>query len=227
MAALAEVIACSGFPTQIAIAGLLALLGVSPFDHAGRLSSAYVYLLSLADAVALVALVAWFLHLHGERPRDVLLGFRPPLREGLLGLLQVPIVFALVVLVMAVLQHLAPWMHNVTKNPMEGLITSRLDAVLFVLVAVVGGGVREEVQRAFILHRFDRHLGGAWLGLVLFSIVFGLGHVIQGRDVAVTTAVLGFFWGAVYLQRRSVASTVVSHSAFNTTEILRFAFFRA
>jgi membrane protease YdiL (CAAX protease family) len=90
---------------------------------------------------------------------------------------------------------------------------------------VVGGGVREEVQRAFILHRFDGYLGGAWVGLVIFSVVFGAGHVIQGRDVALTTAALGIFWGVVYLRRGSIASSVVSHSGFNTAEIFRFALF--
>jgi membrane protease YdiL (CAAX protease family) len=133
----------------------------------------------------------------------------------------------IVVAVMAGVRHVAPWMHNVVENPMEGLIQSRLDAALFIVIAVVGGGVREEVQRAFILHRFDQHLGGRWLGLLLFSIVFGAGHVIQGRDVAVTTAALGCFWGVVYLRRRSIASSVVSHAGFNAAEIFRFALLRS
>lgn len=225
IAALIEVIVCSGFPTQLAIAAVLALAGVQPFHPAGRLSTSYVFILSLADAVVLVTLVWWFLHLHGERATSVLLGGRSLLREGLVGLLQVPAIFLLVVVVMSAVQHYAPWLHDVARNPMEGLIATRADAWRFVLVAVVGGGVREEVQRAFILHRFGQYLGGAWLGLVIFSVVFGAGHVIQGRDVAVTTATLGVFWGAVYLRRRSVASTVVSHSVFNATEILRFALF--
>lgn len=223
LAALLEVIACSGFPTQLAIAGLLTAAGITPFDHSGRLSTSYVFILSLADAVALVGLAAWFLRLHGESVRAVLFGRRPLLPEGLLGILHIPLIFLIVVAVMVALHQLAPSMHNVARNPMEGLIRSRGGAVLFVVVAVVGGGVREEVQRAFILHRFDRHLGGGWLGLVLFSVVFGAGHVIQGRDVAVTTAALGFFWGLVYLRRRSIASTVVSHSGFNAAEIVRFA----
>lgn len=223
LAALLEVVACSGFPSQVAIAGLLALAGVQPFDAAGHLSTTYVFVLSLTDAIVLVGLVVWFLRLHGERPGLVLLGHPPRLREGLLGLLQIPLLFFLVVVVMVSVRSLAPWMHNVAKNPMEGLIQSPLDAAVFILVAVVGGGVREEVQRAFILHRFDQRLGGGWLGLVLFSLVFGVGHLIQGRDVALTTAILGFFWGAIYLRRRSIASTVVSHSGFNAMEILRFA----
>ncbi|MCK7518721.1 MAG: CPBP family intramembrane metalloprotease [Ignavibacteriales bacterium] len=63
--------------------------------------------------------------------------------------------------------------------------------------------LKEEVQRAFVLHRFDQHLGGARLGLVLYSLVFGTGHIIQGYDVAIVTALLGLAWGTVFLWRRS------------------------
>jgi membrane protease YdiL (CAAX protease family) len=98
---------------------------------------------------------------------------------------------------------------------------------MFAVVAVVGGGVREEVQRAFILNRFERYLGGGWIGLAVSSVGFGLGHIIQGRDVAVTTAALGAFWGFVYLKRRSIAATVVSHSGFNAAEIFRYTLYGA
>lgn len=223
LAAVVEVVACSGFPSQLAIAAILGMAGLRPFDAHGRLSMPYVFTLSVADAIVIVALVTWFLRLHGEQVRAVLFGARPLPRESLLGLLQLPVVFLLVVAVMLGVSRVAPWLHNVPRNPMEGLIGTRLDAWLFAAVAVVGGGIREEVQRAFILHRFEQRLGGAWVGLILFSLVFASGHIIQGRDVALATGVLGLFWGGLYLARRSIASAVVSHSCFNALEILRFA----
>lgn len=225
--AILEVFVCSGFPTQMAIAGLLAFSGIAPLDAAGRLSSTYVCVLTLSDATVLVALVIWFLRLHGERPRDVLVGDRPVAREAVLGALQVPVLFLAVVVLMVGIQHVAPWLRNVTRNPFEGLIRTRADAWLFGAVAVLGGGVREEVQRAFVLHRFRQSLGGAAVGLVLSSLAFGLGHVIQGRDVATVTSLLGAFWGVVYLKRRTIVSTVVSHSGFNAAEIFRYTFYGA
>lgn len=225
--AVIEILACSGFPTQLAIAGALSAAGIGPFDAHGGLSARYVFAVSLIDAAAVVGLVAWFLHVHGERFTDVMLGNRPVAREARLGLYQIPVVFLIAVTVMLTIDRVVPWLHNVTRNPFEGLIRSPADAALFALVAIVGGGVREEVQRAFILHRFDRHLGGGNVGLVLSSLAFGLGHVIQGWDVAVTTMLLGAFWGFVYLKRRSVGSTVVSHAGFNTAEIFRYALFGA
>ena len=54
----------------------------------------------------------------------------------------------------------------------------------------------------------------------VFSVVFGLGHVIQGWDAAITTGLMGAFWGFVYLRRRSIVAPMVSHAGFNTAEIV-------
>jgi membrane protease YdiL (CAAX protease family) len=73
-----------------------------------------------------------------------------------------------------------------------------------------------------MLRRFEQYLGGSLVGLVLFSAVFGLGHVEQGYDVALATAVLGAFWGAVYLARRSILAPMIGHAGFNLSQVLKF-----
>ncbi len=225
--AVVEIVLCSGLPTQLAIAGVLQAFGITTYDSHGALAFRYVFALALLDAAALFVLVWWLLRLHDERMRAVLLGTRPVWSEALRGVLQVPVVFLIVLAAMLTVQQFAPWLHNVDKNPFQGLIKTAADAVAFSVVAVVGGGVREEVQRAFILHRFEQYLGGRHVGLIVSSLAFGLGHVIQGWDVAIATALLGAFWGWVYLRRRSIASTVVSHSGFNAAEIFRYTFYGA
>jgi len=90
---------------------------------------------------------------------------------------------------------------------------------------ITTGGLKEEVQRAFVLHRFDQHLGGARLGLVLYSLVFGTGHIIQGYDVAIVTALLGLTWGAIFLWRRSLVAPSISHAGFNAAQVLQFVVF--
>jgi uncharacterized protein len=225
--ALLEVLVCSGFPSQLAIQAALAVAGIPAYDAKGALSPHYVFTLSLADAIVVVGLAAFFIRSGGDRFWRVMLGNRAVAPEMLRGVLYVPVVFLIVAAVMLGLHALAPWLHNVATNPLEGLIRTPVDAVLFTIVAVVGGGIREEVQRAFILHRFERYLGGGRVGLVISSLAFGLGHLVQGRDVAVTTAALGAFWGWIYLRRRSVAATVVSHSGFNAAEILRYTLYGA
>lgn len=219
-----EIVLCSGFPTQLTLAFILTQAGFSPAD--GTLSIGFVAPLLLLDAAIVVAFVVALLRFHGERPRDVLLGQRPIGREALMGLPLTLAVFGLVIVMLTLTQRVAPWLHNVPRNPLERLIGSGRDAAIFALVATLAGGVREEVQRAFILRRFDQYLGGAPLGLVLFSVAFGAGHLVQGWDAAVTTAALGAFWGIVYLSRGSIVAPMVSHSGFNAAEILRYTIWR-
>lgn len=221
MSAIIKVVLCSGLPSQLALSYLITLAGYSPAEG-GQLSFEYVAILLLLDAAVIVALIFWILHLHGEQPREVFLGTRPIGRELLLGVPLTPVVFGLAVVLLTAVQRAAPWLHNVPQNPLEHLITSGRQALLFAIVATIGGGLREEIQRAFILYRFEQHLGGAGLGLVLYSIVFGAGHSLQGWDAAITTATLGLFWGVIYLSRRSIVACVVSHSGFNVAEIVRF-----
>lgn len=221
LGALFEVVLCSDLPTQLLLMQVLALIGVRPFVEGGQLSMTYVAVLSLSDTALLVAIMLWLLSRHGERPHDVFIGPRSIGRELRLGVLLVPGIVVLVVGVFTFVQRFAPWLHTVPENPLESLIGTPRDAAVFAVVAIVAGGVREEMQRAFILRRFEQHLGGGAAGLVVSSVAFGAGHIIQGWDAAIITALLGLIWGVVYLRRRSIVAPMVSHSSFNLIEIVR------
>ena len=222
LVALFEVLLCSDYPTQLAIGATFTAFGIRPITAAGQLSLRYVVGLSLVDTVLLVGLMLLFLRAHGERVRDVLLGTRSPLGEAEFGLPLTIGALAIGIGVMAALRLLVPSLRNVPRNPLEGLIHGRTDAALFALVVVVAGGVREEIQRAFILHRFDVWLGGPTVGLVVSSLAFGLGHRLQGNDVAVATGLLGLYWAIVYVRRRSCIAPMVSHAAFNLLQLLQY-----
>ena len=88
---------------------------------------------------------------------------------------------------------------------------------------MIAGGIREELQRAFVLRRFERQLGGPLVGVIVASAAFGAGHRVQGADAAIATALLGAFWAVTYLRRRSVIAPVISHSGFNLLQLLQFA----
>ena len=219
--AFGEVVLCSDFPTQLMLIQLLAWIGLRPLLSDGRLSLLYIATLSLVDTAVLITLILWFLRCHNESARRIFLGSRSIGREVRLGVLLVPGVVLFVLLALTLVQNFVPWLHNVEENPLESLSQSPRDAIIFGLVAIVAGGVREELQRAFILHRFKEHLGGAPVGLVVFSVVFGAGHLIQGWDAALVTTMLGVVWGVVFLSRRSVIAPIVSHAGFNVLEIVR------
>jgi len=220
LTAAAEVVLCSGFPTQLALVVILGTLGAQPIDEGGGLVLSYVALLSLIDALLVLSLVWVFLRAHGEQPAPIMLGNRPIRAEAVLGLALVPGALLLVAVALTIMARLAPGLHNVADNPLESLISSPQATLLFALVTVIAGGLREEVQRAFVLHRFEHHLGGAITGLVIFSVAFGLGHLVQGRDAAIVTGMLGAAWGGLYLTRRSIVAPVVCHGVFNLTEVV-------
>lgn len=222
ISAAAEVLLCSGFPTQLILIALLSAAGLRVRGGDGSLSPPFIFLLSLLDTVLIVGLVLFFLRSRGESPRAVLLGARNLLREAWLGIAILPLIFVAVVALRVIIFEFAPWLRNVPRNPLEDLLRTRGDAIAFAFVVMIAGGLREEVQRGFILHRFSRFLGGGAVGLALFSALFGLGHLEQGWDAVLATAVLGACWGVLYLVRRSIVASVVSHAAFNLAQLATF-----
>ena len=201
---------------MFALAGFYAARG-------GRLSFAYITSLLLLDATLLIALIFWLLRRRGERPRDVFLGSaarsapksssasgsRPSSSRWPSSCCRQRGIFF-------------PSLHNVKENPLQDLIQTPAQAFILAIVATISGGLREEIQRAFIIHRFEQYLGGAHVGLILYSVVFGLGHSLQGWDAVLTTAMLGAFWGWIYITRRSIIAPVVSHTGSTRPRYLCF-----
>jgi len=222
--AVIEVLLCSSLPTQIVIGQMLAAAGLDPRTDSGQLSPPFAFALLLIDSVVLTALMVVLTRAHRESPRALWLGDRPVLREVGLGMALVPLVILMVVLLMNGLVRLLPGLHNVAENPIEQLAAGGPhQAAMLGFIAVVAGGVREELQRAFLLRRFEQHLGGPIVGVIVLSVAFGLGHYPQGWDAVIATGALGAIWAIVYLRRRSSVAPIVSHAGFNSLEVLRVA----
>ena len=216
---LVEVVLCSGFPTQLVLSALLAAAGFSALAPTGEPSFGFIVTLTLLDVLVVLGLVVTFLHARDETVGELVLGARPPQREAALGVLLTPPIVVAAIGALLLIGWLAPGLRNVPDNPFAAMLETPRRALLFAFVVVLAGGLREELQRAFILRRFDQHLGGGWLGLVVFSIAFGLGHAIQGWDTVIVTGALGALWGALYLTRGSAIAAMVSHTGFNLTQI--------
>lgn len=218
--ALMQAIAVCGIPTQLVIAtGLILGAGMTPLTSAG-LSLEFVATVSFLDTALVAILIRVFLMFSGEDSRDVYLGRRRPLGEIWRGLALVPVVLLVVVGLVSAVRAIAPWLNNVTENPLAALMTNPLDAAVFAVVVVLAGGVREELQRGFILHRFGQRLGGMWVGNLIFGFAFGLLHIDQGWDIALVVGVLGLAWGASYIRRGSVLMSMANHAGFNAAQVL-------
>ncbi len=81
-------------------------------------------------------------------------------------------------------------------------------------VGVIGGGCVEELERAFVLTRFEKWFGtpGLYVALVVSSVVFGVAHLYQGVSGAIAAGVSGLVFGLVYLRRRSGLEAAACHA---------------
>jgi membrane protease YdiL (CAAX protease family) len=215
-----QVLLICGIPTQLIVFVGLLMAG-EPLPDPAHISLRYFALTSLFDTALVAILIRIFLSLSGETSREVFLGSKPAWREGLIGLAWLPVTFVGVELVAVGLGHWFPGLHNVKENPFASYVHSPIETGIFVVVVVLAGGIREELQRAFILHRFAQHLGGIWVGLTLFSVLFGSLHaLLQSYDAAIAVGLLGVFWGVLYIRRRSAVAAMVNHAGFDAAQVL-------
>jgi membrane protease YdiL (CAAX protease family) len=214
-----EIVLCSGYPTQILISIALMGFGMDP-QPGGQLSVPFVFALATVDTVVLLSIILICILRRDESPRRIFFGDVPLAREATVGVLSTPLVIMFVVVLMLLIRLIAPSLHNVPDNPLEALLGDQGSVWIFLFVVIVAGGVREELQRAFLLHRFRNDLGHPWIGLAVTSISFGLGHTLQGYDASLITGSLGALWGAMYLVRGSAMAPMVSHSLFNVGQLV-------
>jgi membrane protease YdiL (CAAX protease family) len=223
-----QVFLVCGVPTQVLV--YLALLGSG--KHMGadgsfisadpdNISLEFFATASLLDTALVALLIRIFLGLSGEASRDVFLDRRRVISEAARGVALIPLLWILVVGVVLLIGAWMPRLHNVPHNPLERFMDTPVRAAVFLVVVVLAGGVREELQRGFILHRFAQRLGGAWTGLALFSLAFGAFHAPQGIDVAIAVGLLGVIWGVLYIRRGSVVTAMVSHAGFDVAQVLQ------
>ena len=224
-AAMQTLLVC-GIPTQLVVMMVLVLGSNMPIVVDGDLSLELVAIVSLVDTALIALLIRLFLAIHGETSKDIFIGRRPVWGEIWRGLALLPVVFVSVTGVVLLLRAVAPWLHTVDRNPLEAYMRSPMEAVVFMIVVVLAGGVREELQRAFILHRFEQRLGGVRVGLTVFTLVFGALHFNQGLDVAVAVGLLGLLWGVLYIKRRSVVMSMVNHASFDLAQVIQGALAR-
>jgi membrane protease YdiL (CAAX protease family) len=178
--------------------------------------------LLLESAVTLMLLAA-VLRFHGETIRDLGLRRHRWKRNFVTGLLLVPFLFLVNAGVALGFRKFLPE-YYVEKNPLTEIIQSPEQLAFFIVSALIAGGIKEELQRAFILVRFGRYLGGAALGLLVWSLAFGAGHYVQGVQGITVAAIYGFVFGAMYLLSGSLIAPIVAHGAYDAAALLLYWF---
>ena len=218
-----EVLLVSGLLSS-ALAGLVFYLlqGKRGLDLLANAKAFSIFILLEAGIALLILTVV--LKIHRETISTLGLKWDRWKFHCALGLVVVPFLFMINALVAVVFKIYLP-QYFVEKNPITELIHTRQQLVLIVISALIAGGIKEELQRALILTRFRSYLGGAWLGLVLWSGVFGAGHYVQGVQGVVIATIYGFVFGIIYLMSGSLIAPIIAHGAYDAIALIAYWLF--
>jgi membrane protease YdiL (CAAX protease family) len=220
LASLVEILLTLGFVTDALTAMILAPVPplANPLDSVRSLAA-----FTLLSSLLMVLLITLLLRLRGESLASLCLGGSAlSWRDVGLGIGLVPGIFLVSFVAKSLIRHWAGSLYSGERNVLEDLMRTPADLGLFVGVALIAGGLREEMQRAFIIRRFEAAWGPAWLGSLLFALVFGYGHLLQGKDEAIIAGLLGLIWGGLYVIRRNIVANSISHALYDATELVRY-----
>lgn len=104
------------------------------------------------------------------------------------------------------------------KEVATGLVEMGISVPVFAAAMVLVAGFEEITFRGFLVPRL-KVLLRSWPGAVVLSAaLFGLGHFYEGTLAVVQTAVLGAYFGFVFIfvRRFRLTSVMLAHAAFNT-----------
>ncbi|QED38641.1 CPBP family intramembrane metalloprotease [Antarcticibacterium arcticum] len=93
-----------------------------------------------------------------------------------------------------------------------------------ILVWVTAAFLQELVFRAFLINSLDALLGrtdwSPWWAVIFSSFIFGLMHAWQGIGGILSTAVIGFIFGAVFLLNgRRILPLVLAHGILDSISL--------
>jgi uncharacterized protein len=178
----------------------------------------------LLDAAITFLLLTILMKCHRETIQDLGLSWRRWKPNIIIGILTVPFLFLINAFFAYMIRIYLPAYYR-ESNPLTAIIHTPQQLGLFIFSAIVAGGIKEELQRAFILNKFQRYLGGAGTGLVLWSCAFGAGHYEQGLQGIVVATIYGLIFGYIYFATESLIAPIVAHGAYNTSVLLSYWFF--
>ena len=175
----------------------------------------------LLESTVSFFILAILLKMHRENMRDLGIHRRQWKTHAALGLMLVPFLFLINGLLTFVFKNYFPKYYT-ERNPLTENIHSLEQLVLLIIAALIAGGIKEELQRAFILNRFRRYLGGATIGLLLWSLAFGVGHYVQGVQGVFLATIYGFLFGLVYLLSGNLIAPIIAHGAYDTLALIGY-----
>lgn len=202
----------------VAWAGRLCSKVSNPFRTPSSLNELLAH--ASLEGLLTISMIGLLLWLGREDPGSIGFDRKDFKRQLRSGVIAGAVIFALANLMTSVLSAFinstdaAGGVKHLFKNPYQ--------LPLWLFLGIFGGGVVEELERAFILTRFEKLLGksGLYLAILLSTLFFGLGHLYQGVAAAVGIALTGSFYAVVYLRKRSLLEAMVAHAFYDSVGIV-------
>jgi membrane protease YdiL (CAAX protease family) len=170
-------------------------------------------------AILLVALLLWR---DGQGPAQLGLVREGLGRELLLGIpvtvgtYAAHIAASIPLAALAALLKLAGKETLARKEVATALTEMGLGVPAFAAAMVLVTGFEEIAFRGFLVPRLRAVLGNWYAAVLLSAALFGVGHFYEGTLAVFQTALLGVWFGLVFLYRFRLPSVMVAHAAFNT-----------
>ncbi|PTL84100.1 type II CAAX prenyl endopeptidase Rce1 family protein [Vitiosangium sp. GDMCC 1.1324] len=167
----------------------------------------------------LVALLVWR---DGQGPAQLGLVREGLVRELLLGIpvtlgaYTANIAAAIPLAALAALLKLGGKEALARKEVATALMETGLGLPTFAAAMLIVTGFEELTFRGFLVPRLQVLLGHWYAAALVSAALFGLGHFYEGTFAVFQTAVLGAYFGVVFVHRARLPSVWLAHAAFNT-----------
>jgi membrane protease YdiL (CAAX protease family) len=222
---LLEIFLVSGLLTDsLAIALITGLTGESARSIMDSAETLFMYL--MLSTVFILLVVAVLQQIHRHEP-ELAIRFLPRrwAPETVAALLAVPVFMVFMLGAGSIFNVVFPGSVP-ERNPLLELIRTPDHLMLFFISSIFAGGFREEVQRAFVINRTAVYFWSPYVGLVAWSLFFGLQHYTQGLAAIFITAVLGLGFGLMYIFRKNIYLPFLTHACFNCAVLVFYWFGR-
>jgi uncharacterized protein len=92
------------------------------------------------------------------------------------------------------------------------LLPRTLGERVFWVLLSIGAAFSEEIAfRGYIVTRLRILTGRYWLGAVVSSIAFSLGHLYQGMAGVILTFIYGLLFAGLFVARKSIVPGIIAH----------------
>lgn len=126
---------------------------------------------------------------------------------------------------------LTPIVVDLTNQPLDirrfEQLRGNLPALLggLLIVWTVAAFFEEMVFRGYFLNRiadlFDKKIQGLAAGVLISSLIFGVGHIYQGVSGVILTGLVGIIYSLIYiLNQRNLWALVLTHGLYDTSAFL-------